>query len=86
MRFLLMEGNKAILKKTSVSGVAAGWFKKVRMGTFFAFLPKKIIFSKNGQYFPTEKKNLSEKKKESGLPTGFKKGHPLDRKQKFFLG
>ena len=32
----------AILKKTSVSGVAAGWFKKVRMGTFFHFCKKKI--------------------------------------------
>ena len=51
------------------------------MGTFFSF----FHLSKNGQYFPTEKKKLREKKK-SGLPTGLKKGPPLDRKQKFFLG
>ena len=76
---------KAILKKTSVSGVAAGWFKKVRMGTFFSFLQFFFFFSKNGQYFPTEKKKLRKKKK-CGLPTGFKKGHPLNRKQKFLLG
>ena len=31
---------QAILKKTSVSGVAAGWLKKVRMGTFFFIFPK----------------------------------------------
>ena len=55
--------SKAILKKKSVSGVAAGWFKNVRMGTFFSFLQKKIFFSKNGQYFPTKKKNLGKKKK-----------------------
>ena len=78
--------NKAILKKTSVSGVAAGCFIKVRMGTFFFIFAKKIFFFKNGQYFPTKKKNYGKKKKKCGLPTGFKKGHPLDRKQKFFLG
>ena len=33
------------------------------MGTFFSFLQKKKILSKNGQYFPTEKKKLREKKK-----------------------
>ena len=52
----------------------------MRMGTFFSFLQKKLFFSKNGQYFPTKKPQ------KSGLPTGFKNGHPLDRKQKFFLG
>ena len=36
--------------------------------------------------FLPKKKNYGEKKKKCGLPTGFKKGHPLDRKQKFFLG
>ena len=76
---------QAILKKNSVSGVAAGWFKNVRMGTFFSFLQKIFFFSKNGQYFPTQKK-IEGKKKKCGLPTGFKNGHPLDRKQKFFLG
>ena len=35
---------QAILKKTSVSGVAAGWFKKVRMGTFFFIFAKKKKF------------------------------------------
>ena len=79
----LTRGNRAILKKKSVSGVAAGWFKTMRMETFFSFLPKNLVFPKNGQYFPTEKNKLREKKK-SGLPTGFKNGHPLDRKQKFF--
>ena len=47
--------SKAILKKNSVSGVAAGWFKKVRMGTFFFNFVKKI--------FLTEKKKLRKKKK-----------------------
>ena len=71
-------------KKTSVSGVAAGWFKKVRMGTFFSFLQKKkIVLNMDNIFLP--KKKLRGKKK-SGLPTGLKKGHPLDRKQKFFLG
>ena len=46
---------EAILKKTSVSGVAAGWFKKVRIGTFFLIFAKKNIFFKNG-HFPTNKK------------------------------
>ena len=54
---------QAIQKKTSVSGVAAGCFIKVRMGTFFFIFAKKIIFFKNGQYFPTKKKNYGEKKK-----------------------
>ena len=36
----LVESARAILKKTSVSGVAAGWFIKVQMGTFFSFLQK----------------------------------------------
>ena len=75
----------AILKKTSVSGVAAGWFKKVRMGTFFSFLQKKIKIPKIIIYFPTERKKIKGKKKKCGLPTGLKKGHPLDRKQKFFF-
>ena len=36
---------KAILKKTSVSGVAAGWFKKMcEWGPFFSFLQTKPFF------------------------------------------
>ena len=34
----------AILKKTSVSGVAAGWLKKVRWGLFFIFPKMDNIF------------------------------------------
>ena len=75
--------DKAILKKNSVSGVAAGSFKNVRMGTFFSFLQKKKIPKMDNIFLP--KKNEGKKKK-CGLPTGFKNGHPLDRKQKFFLG
>ena len=33
-----------------------------------------------------QKKKIMGKTKKSGLPTSFKKGHPVDRKQKFFLG
>ena len=36
--------------------------------------------------FLPKKKFKEKKKKKCGLPTGFKNGHPLDRKQKFFLG
>ena len=58
----------AILKKKSVSGVAAGWLKMVRMGTFFFIVAKKIKISKNGQYFstnppPPPKKKKKKKKK-----------------------
>ena len=55
-------------------------------GNFFFIFAKKLIFSKNGQYFPTEKKIKGKKRKKCGLPTGFKKGHMLDQKQKVFLG
>ena len=48
------------------------------MGTFF--------FPKMDNIFLPIKNIKGKKRKKSGLPTGFKKGHPLDRKQKFFLG
>ena len=70
-------------KKTSVSGVAAGCFIKVRMGTFFFIFAKYFLFFQKWTIFSREKKNYEEKKK-CGLPTGFKKGHQLDRKQKIF--
>ena len=71
---------KAILKKTSVSGVAAGWFKKVRMGIFFF-----IFFSKNGQYFPTEKKKIKEKKtKNAALLLASKKDTRWTGNRSFF--
>ena len=35
-------------------------------------------------FLPNQKKKKIEIK--CGLPTGFNNGHPLDRKQKFFLG
>ena len=57
----------------------------MRMGTFFSFLQKKKNFPKMDNIFLPPKK-IKEKKKKCGLPTGFKNGHPLDRKQKFFLG
>ena len=41
-------------KKKSVSGVEAGWLKKVRIETFF---------SKNGQYFHTTKPQKNYNKK-----------------------
>ena len=44
---------EAILKKTSVSGVAAGWFKRCEWELFFIFFP--FFSPKNGQYFPTNK-------------------------------
>ena len=75
----------AILKKNSVSGVAAGWLKKVRMGTFFFIFAKKKRNPKMDNIFLPNQKKKNHKKK-SGLPTGFNNGHPLDRKQKFFLG
>ena len=50
---ILKQFHKAILKKTSISGVAAGWCE---WELFFSFLQKKIFFSKM-DYFPTEKKN-----------------------------
>ena len=74
----------AILKKPSVSGVAAGWFKNVRMGTFFSFLQKKKTILQNWTIFSYRKIKLREKK--NAASTCFKKGHPLDLKQKFFLG
>ena len=53
-----------ILKKNSVSGVAAGWFKKVRMGTFFSFLQKKKVFSpKMDNIFLPKKKNQGKKRR-----------------------
>ena len=77
----LSDGNWAILKKTSVSGVAAGWLKKVRMGTSFLNFCNKFFFLKKMDkvFLPNQ-----TKKKKSGLHTGFNNGHLLDRKQKFF--
>ena len=57
----------------------------MRMGTFFSFLQKKNIFPKMDNIFLPNQKKIKRKTK-CGLPTGFNNGHPLDRKQKFFLG
>ena len=78
-------GSKAILKKNSVSGVAAGWFKNVRMGTFFSFLQKKIFFSKNGQYFPTKKKIKEKKKKKKRPPYWLQKRTPAGPETEVFF-
>ena len=53
---------KAILKKNSVSGVAAGWFKKVRMGTFFFIFAKKNFSPKMDNIFLPKKKIKGKKK------------------------
>ena len=58
-----MMRHEAILKKTSVSGVAAGWFKTVRMGTFFSFLQKIFFFPKMDNIFLPKKKLSGKKKK-----------------------
>ena len=81
--------SEAVHKNNCVSGRAAGWLKKVRLGTFFFIFAKKLFFfffSKNGQYFPTNKKKSGKKTKNCGRPTGFNFSHPLDRKQTFFYG
>ena len=54
---------EAILKKTSVSGVAAGWFKKVRMGTFFFIFAKKKKILQKWTIFSHRKRFLSGGKK-----------------------
>ena len=76
---------RAILKKTSVSGVAAGCFIKVRMGTFFFIFAKKIFFFKNGQYFPTKKKIMGKKKK-MRPPYWLQKRTPAGPETEVFLG
>ena len=53
---------QAILKKTSVSGVAAGWLKKVRMGTFvgwpqFRYIPLPCLWMPRS-YLQRDKKKL----------------------------
>ena len=76
--------SEAILKKNSVSGVAAGWFKKVRMGTFFSFF---FIFfppPKNGQFFPNKKK-IKEKKKKMRPPYWLQKWTPAGPETEVFF-
>ena len=49
-----------------------------------SFLQQHKRILKNGQYFPTKQKKCG--KKNCGRPTDHNYGHPLDRKQKVFLG
>ena len=60
-------------KKTSVSGVAAGWFKNVRIGTFFSFLQQFFFFFffQKWTIFSYRNKTKQNKTKKCGLPTGF---------------
>ena len=73
--------NQAVHKNNYVSGIAAGWLKKVRLETFFFTFAKEFCF-KHGQYFHTKKK---VEKNNCGCPTGFNFSQPLDRKH-FFYG
>ena len=57
---------KAVHKNNSVTGRVAGWLKKVRLETFFSIFAKNFFlffFSKNGQYFHTNKKKRWKTKK-----------------------
>ena len=74
---------QAILKKNSVSGVAAGWFKNVRMGTFFSFLQKMFFFQK-WTIFSYQKK-LRKKKKKMRPPYWLQKRTPAGPETEVFF-
>ena len=59
----VFNGTKAILKNTSFSGVAAGWFKKVRMGTFFFIFFHFFFSPKKDNIFLPKKKVKGKKTK-----------------------
>ena len=70
--------HEAVHKNKYVSGVAAGWLKKVRLETFFSFLQKK-----NLRCPPPPPPQKKKKKKNSAAQLAQNFGHPLDRKQTF---
>ena len=72
----------AVHKNNSVSGVAAGWLKKVRLQKN----AKKYFFSPKMDNIFLQRKKKVKKKKDCGRPTGRNYGYLLDRKQNFFYG
>ena len=56
------------------------------MGTFLSFVQKKKCFSKNGQYFPTDKKNEGKKTKNVASLLASKKDTRWTGNRCFFKG